>query len=84
MNVKFDLGKGGDERFECVHTRNANSPASQVASFSHFIVSLALFGLRGIKTSLTDKFGFIADGKFTSLPTPAALDGGPGPGGLAF
>jgi hypothetical protein len=49
----------------------------------HVIAFLSL-SEKGIKTSLTDKFGFIADGKFTSLPMPAALDGGPGPGGLAF
>ena len=50
----------------------------------HVIASLGI-SEKGIKTSLTGKFGLIADGQFTSLPELAS-DGGAhlGPGGLAF
>jgi hypothetical protein len=50
----------------------------------HVIASLGL-SEKGIKTSLTGKFGLVADGQFTSLPK-LAPDGGAnlGPGGLAF
>jgi hypothetical protein len=48
---------------------------------------IAFLGLseKGIKTSLTDKFGLVADGKFTSLPKLVVPEGADyDQGGLAF
>ena len=55
-------------------------------STSSHVVAFLLLSEKGVKTSLTDKFGLITDGHFTSLPklvtgiTGADLD----QGGLAF
>lgn len=55
------------------------------ATGSH-VIAFLLLSEKGVKTSLTDKFGLVADGHFTSLPklvtgiTGADLD----LGGLAF
>ena len=49
------------------------------------VIAFLLLSEKGIKTSLTDKFGLIADGKFTPLPKLAVGEGADlDHGGLAF
>jgi hypothetical protein len=49
------------------------------------VIAFLLLSEKGIKTSLTDKFGLVADGKFTSLPKLVVGEGADlDPGGLAF
>jgi hypothetical protein len=54
-------------------------------SAGRHVIAFLLLSEKGIKTSLTDEFGLIADGKFTSLPKLAVGEGADlDQGGLAF
>ena len=49
------------------------------------VIAFLLLSEKDIKTSLTDKFGLVADGRFTPLPKLAVGQGADvGQGGLAF
>lgn len=54
-------------------------------SAGRHVIAFLFLSEKGIKTSLTDKVGFVADGKFTPLPKLAVGEGADlDPGGLAF
>jgi hypothetical protein len=54
-------------------------------SAGRHVITFLFLSEKGIKTSLTDKVGLVADGRFTPLPTLAVGEGADlDPGGLAF
>jgi len=63
----------------------ANSIPLWTDSAGRHVIAFLNLSEKGIKTSLTDKVGLIADGKFTSLPKLAVGEGADlDEGGLAF